>query len=174
MKTLLKFSFVFLAVLAFTGKMMAQSTREEKQAAKTAAIKKMVDSNKYVFVANFAIPQRGGQKNLSGDYDLKVLPDTIIAYLPYYGRSHMAPTDLSGDGGIKFKSSNFSYKTVRKDNGSWQITIKPKDSNIGDWRDVQQLYLNISTSGYASLQITSSNRDPISYQGYIESVKKQK
>jgi len=35
------------------------------------------------------------------------------------------------------------------------------------------MFLSISEDGYASLQVTSSQRDPISFQGYIEK-KKQK
>ncbi|HUN02812.1 MAG TPA: DUF4251 domain-containing protein, partial [Niabella sp.] len=67
------------------------------------------------------------------------------------------------EGGIKFTSTNFSYKiSMRKKN--YEIQIIPNDNN-----DVRNLYLTVSPSGYASLNITSVNKTPIGYSGVIES-----
>ena len=142
----------------------AQSSKKEKQA---ASVKKMIDDGNYVFKANIAIPQRGSSRQLTEEYDLKVVKDTVTAYLPYFGRAYLAPAPGTTEGGIKFTSTNFNYSSKQKKNGSWDIYIKPKDNNISDWRDVQQLRLSISTNGYASLQVISSNRDPISFEGEI-------
>jgi hypothetical protein len=173
MKTLVRILIVFTIFTCGSTVVFAQSTKQEKQAAKKAAVKKMVDSGFYVFKANYALPLRGTQKNLTPDYyDLIVTKDTITAYLPYYGRAYTAPNDIyTNEGGIKFKSGNFSYVTKQNKNGSWLISIKPKDSNMANWRSVQQMTLNISTSGYASLQVVSSNRDMISFDGTIEDIK---
>ncbi|WP_414648326.1 DUF4251 domain-containing protein, partial [Dinghuibacter sp.] len=51
--------------------------------------------------------------------------------------------------------------------GGWEITIKPKDN-----RDVNQINLSVSSAGYASLRVTSVNRQAISYSGEI--VKRRK
>ena len=142
----------------------AQNSKKEKQ---TAAIKKMVDDVNYVFKANMAIPQRGSSRQLTEEYDLKIVKDTVTAFLPYFGRAYVAPAPGTTEGGIKFTSTNFNYNAKQKKNGSWDISIKPKDHNISDWRDVQQLMLSISTDGYASLQVISTNRDPISFDGEI-------
>jgi hypothetical protein len=173
MKTLVRIFVVLTVFICGSTVVFAQSTKQEKQAAKKAAIKKMIDSGVYVFKANYALPLRGSQKNLTPDYyDLIVTKDTITAYLPYYGQSYTAPNDIyTNEGGIKFKTSDFSYIIKQNKNGSWQISIKPKDTNIANWRSVQQMTLNISTSGYASLQVVSSNRDMISFDGTIEDIK---
>jgi Domain of unknown function (DUF4251) len=173
MKTLVRIFVVLTVFICGSTVVFAQSTKQEKQAAKKAAIKKMIDSGVYVFKANYALPLRGSQKNLTPDYyDLIVTKDTITAYLPYYGQSYTAPNDIyTNEGGIKFKTSDFSYIIKQNKNGSWQISIKPKDTNISNWRSVQQMTLNISTSGYASLQVVSSNRDMISFDGTIEDIK---
>ncbi|MDF2432016.1 MAG: hypothetical protein JWP44_1647 [Mucilaginibacter sp.] len=166
---------MLIAVVCSVNSTHAQNSRKEKQAAKAAEVKNMIDNSSYVFKANYALPQRGGQKVLTSDYDLRVVKDTVIAFLPYYGRAYVAPNDLyPTDGGIKFKTTNFAYSSKQKKNGSWEIAIRPKDKNITDWRDVQQLILDISTNGYASLQVVSTNRDPISFEGYIEATKPQK
>jgi hypothetical protein len=172
MKTLVKLCIIFIAVVCSVNLTQAQNSKNQKQAVKAAEVKNMIDNTNYVFKANYALPQRGGQKVLTSDYDLRVVKDTITAFLPYYGRAYVAPNDLyPTDGGIKFKTTNFAYSSKQKKNGSWEINIRPKDKNVTDWRDVQQLILDISVNGYASLQIVSTNRDPISFDGYIEAVK---
>jgi hypothetical protein len=84
-----------------------------------------------------------------------------VAYLPFYGRAYSAPIN-SSDNGIKFTSTDFAYSVKRGKKNSWEITIKP-----GDTPSVQQVYLSISSTGYASLRITNTNRDAMSYYGYI-------
>ncbi len=134
----------------------------------------MIIDTRYVFEANYANPMREGQRQLTSPYDLKVTKDTIIAFLPYFGESYMAPNDPSTDeGGIKFTSTNFSYTTKQNKNGNWNILIKPKDKNITDWRDVEQLRLSISTNGYATLDVISTHRDPISFYGTVEPITKR-
>ncbi|HEY8784663.1 MAG TPA: DUF4251 domain-containing protein [Mucilaginibacter sp.] len=167
MKTLMKLFLMFAVILGGLNMAHAQNSKKEKQAANTAAIKKMMIVHNYVFKADYAYPLRGGQKILNYDYDLRVSKDSIIAFLPYYGVAHLAPNPGETEGGIKFTSTNFIYEVKQNKNGTWDIFIKPKDNNITDWRDVQQLRLSISPKGYANLQVISSNRDPISFSGYI-------
>ncbi|WP_183559279.1 DUF4251 domain-containing protein [Mucilaginibacter sp. SP1R1] len=151
----------------------AQTSRKDKKAAQVAEIKTIVEAQNYVFKANYALPSRGSSRSLTSDYDFVVSKDTIIAYLPYFGRAYTAPYNPT-EGGIKFTNTHFSYVSKAGKKGGWTVTIKPtgKDKNISDWRDVQILTLSISTDGYASLQVISSNRDPISFNGTIEARKK--
>ncbi len=169
MKTLVKLFFAFAIITGSVHFSNAQSAKKEKQAAKAAAVRKMIDSPRYVFIANIAYPMRGGERQLTSDFDLRVVKDSIIAFLPYFGRAYMAPDgpDVT-EGGIKFTSTNFSYTTKQQKNGNWEISMKPKDKNINDWRDVQQLTLSVTKDGYADLQVISTHRDPISFNGYIE------
>ena len=167
MKTLIKLFLVFSILVFVQNGGYAQNARKERQAAKTASIKKLLDEKDYIFKANLVTPETGGQHQLTSEYDLTVTKDTVKAWLPYFGRAYIAPTDPT-DGGIKFNYTNFDYSTKQNKNGSWDVLIKPRDKNISDMRDVQSLRLTISTSGYASLQVISSNRDPISFDGIIE------
>jgi hypothetical protein len=168
MKTFIKILFLFVIVSAGVAPVKAQT---EKQAAKKDAVKTMINAVNYVFKANFANPQRGGTKQLTSDYDLRVTKDTIIAYLPYYGRAYVGTLDPN-EGGIKFTSTKFDYKVTEGKKGNWDIVIKPKDTNISKMSSVQQLRLSVSSGGYASLNVTSTNRDPISFTGNIEAGKK--
>jgi len=129
---------------------------------KKNAVKSMVDSKDYVFKADYVIPMRGTSRSLTSDYDLAVSKDTVKAYLPFFGRAYTAPMDPT-QGGIKFTSTDFDYQTKEKKKGGWQVTIEPKDA-----ADVRQLMLDISENGYASLRVTSNNREAISFNGYIK------
>ncbi|GAC1301826.1 MAG: DUF4251 domain-containing protein [Mucilaginibacter sp.] len=168
MKTLLKISVILMAASACFATAGAQTP---KQAVKAQAVKNMVNNMNFVFQANYVNPQRGGGRSLDYGYDLAILKDTVTAYLPYFGRAYVAPTDPT-EGGIKFKTTHFDYKAKTNKKGGWDILIVPKDKNISDMRDVQSLRLSITSSGYASLSVTSTNRDPISFDGYIEKKRK--
>jgi hypothetical protein len=167
MKTLIKLFLVFAVVLAGLNIANAQNSRKERQAAKTAAVKKMIDNANYVFEANYVNPTRGAGRSLTDSYELKVSKDTISAYLPYFGRAYVAPVDPR-EGAIEFAYTKFDYNITEHKNGGWDIVIKPKEQDISALKDVQSLRLTISTNGYASLQVISSNRDPISFNGTIE------
>lgn len=122
----------------------------------------MIKAQSYVFVAQTASPSRGGLRQLDPGYDLVVRKDSVISYLPYYGRSFNAPVDPN-DGGIKFTSTEFEYNIKDRKKGGWDIEIKPKDA-----KDVRTMQLSVFENGSASLMVTSNSRQNISFNGRIE------
>lgn len=173
MKFLKNLSMVLAVMLLSISVVNAQSkstTRKERQEKRKTEIKTIVDAQNYVFKANYVNPMRGIGRALTSDYDFVVSKDTITAYLPFFGRAYTAPTNPT-EGGIKFTTTKFSYDAKPGKNGSYKILIKPTVRNMSDSRDVQSLRLDISADGYASLQVTSTNRDNISFNGTIENRK---
>jgi len=124
-------------------------------------IKKLVESKNYVFRAQWVNPQASTSRQLTSDYDLTIAGDSVISYLPYFGRAYVAPINPS-EGGIKFTSTQFDYQ-LSNGGKSWKVTIQPKDAP-----EVQQLYLDIFDNGKATLQVISTNRQSISFNGYVE------
>jgi hypothetical protein len=125
-------------------------------------IKTLIDSQRYVFQVQNAQPLRGRLRDLSTNlYTLKVTKDTIVSDLPYFGRAYVAPMDPNQTG-LQFTSTTFDYKVTPGKKEGWIVSIKPKGV-----QDIQELQLNISSAGYASLQVLCSNRDPISFTGTI-------
>jgi hypothetical protein len=159
--------FMVLGLVAFVPITKAQQTRKEKRADKEAQMKTVLDSRNFTFTAQQANPMRGGSINLTSDYDFKVVSDSLIAYLPYFGRAYVAPMDPT-DGGIRFTSTKFSYVSNFKKSG-FEILMKPTDT-----KDVRQMVLNVSLDGYATLSVISQNRDPITFYGMVEENKKPK
>ena len=132
-----------------------QSGKAEKNP--VAAIR----AKRYTFHALWITPMAGAIRQLTDEYDLQVTPDSVISYLPYFGRAYQAPYP-GADGGIKFTSTRFLYQcTAGKKNG-WEILIKPKDAD-----DIASMFLTVSTSGNAELQVTCVNRQPVTFSGEI-------
>lgn len=145
---------------------LAQETKAEKKQEKLEQVQNLIESKNYVFVAQNAMPLRGRTINLTSLYTFRIIGDSIIADLPYFGRAFVAPLNPS-EGGIRINSSDFTYKASQKKKGGWDITITPKNA-----KDIRQVFLNISETGYGSLQVTSNNRQPISFSGYITDANK--
>jgi Domain of unknown function (DUF4251) len=156
MNVILKVVFFFLLLPVISMNMVnAQDSKQETN------IQNLVDSHQFVFKAESVSPLRGGIRHLTSDYELKVSKDSVIADLPYFGRAYSAPLDPS-KGGIQFTSANFQYNTLKRKKGGWNISIKPKDAS-----GVEQLVLFIANSGSATLQVISTNRDAITFDGHI-------
>lgn len=147
-------TFLAFLIIMFGG--FPELRAQEKGAAE---IQQMIDTKNFIFKAETANPQSGRTRQLTQEYDLTVSGDKIICFLPYYGRAYNAP--VSSEGGIKFTSIDFSFeiKNVKK---GWEITMKPNDVT-----DVHQMYLTVFTNGRATLEVTSNNRQNISFNGHV-------
>ena len=139
----------------------AQSSREEKEVKKEAAVKAMIDAKHFTFMAQDAIPSGMRTRQLTPDYYLRISKDTIESYLPYFGRAFSAPTD-NNNIGIEFKTTDFKYSVVEAKKGGWNISI---DFNKAG--DTRQMFLYVSKVGYANLNVTSNNKENISFNGYV-------
>ena len=145
MKTLVKIYAIIIASVFITTTVSAQqTTKQAKAAAKAAAIKAKIDAQAYTFKADYALPMRGGQRYLTSDYDLRITKDSVIAYLPYFGRVYMSAPITREENGIMFTSTKFGYKIEPKKKGGWLITITP--ANV---KYVAKLILDVSPTGTA-------------------------
>jgi beta-glucosidase/6-phospho-beta-glucosidase/beta-galactosidase len=172
---------IFLLVLLFSAvKLSAQTDK--------ATTARIVDAQNYIFVATQAYPLNaadinkvmnkmsgytgGGTINLTGsNYDLAITRDSVVAYLPYYGRSYTPRLGSIDDTGIKFKSKDFNYKITARKKGGWQVTMNPKGKEI---KDNYSLTLLITENGYGTLTINSNNQQTITFNGYIDEPKPKK
>jgi hypothetical protein len=136
------------------------SKRVEK--IKPGDISNLINSKNFTFIAERVNPFRGASRNLTSLYDVEIKRDTLICYLPFFGRAYQAPIDPS-KGGINFKSTNFSYNITEKSRDEWDIYIEPKDNS-----DVQTMIFTLFGNGNATLNIQNTHRDPISFYGRIE------
>lgn len=137
-----------------------KSTNPQVKLEQIKEMDEKVQNIRYTFDATTANPMGGKVIHLSGGYYLKVTPDTISAYLPYYGRAY-AGVDLS-EGGIKFVSTKFDYNVSDKQKGVSNVSIKIKDNSQN-----YKLSLMLGETGRATLYVIQNNRQSISFAGDI-------
>lgn len=143
------------------GSCMEKANAQKQPSAKEALIKNLVDSQQYIFYAKSVTPMAGRQRFLTSDYTVYVSKDTVISDLPFFGRAYTAPINTS-DAGIKFTTISFDYKVTSRKKGGWDIIIQPKDVS-----GYHQLNLTVYTNGTAYLNVNSTSRQSISFNGYI-------
>jgi hypothetical protein len=172
MKTMMNFAARLALLLVVTSLVLntasAQNKKKEREAKRIEEIKQLLTDRTYVFEATYMNPMRGGNKALTDSYDVRVIRDSLISYLPYYGQAYQAPMDPTKNA-LDFTSTKFEYTVKTLQKGGWEITIVPKDN-----KDLQKMFMTVSTDGYATLHVTSTYRDPISFDGTIEAPKKKK
>ncbi|MDP4129714.1 MAG: DUF4251 domain-containing protein [Bacteroidota bacterium] len=149
------------ALLLVSTTTFAQTTKEEKKKAEYEQLKAILDARQYTFIAQTATSMGGRSRQLTSEYTVKIHGDSLEADLPYYGRAYSAnPGDL--DGGIRFQSTSFTYTVKDTKNGGWFITIIPEDK-----KKASKMDLSISQGGFGTLQVSSTNRQMISFYGNI-------
>jgi hypothetical protein len=132
---------------------------------KSSTIKDIVESRQFIFHAQTALPASGASRQLTSEYDLKVSKNSVVSYLPFFGRAYSLPYGTN-EGGFNFTSTKYDYSITERKKGGWEINIKPKD--VVDFREFS---LTVSENGYGTLQALTNNRQPISFTGYISSTK---
>jgi hypothetical protein len=160
MKTKNTKNLLFILSLLVTLFLISCSSSKSAASLSAADVQEMINNKDFVFVADRANPLRGRSRQLTSEYDVRVRNDSLTCYLPYFGRAYQAPMDPS-KGGIQFTSADFTYDV--SSNRGWNVNIKPKDES-----DIQQLNFNIFENGSATLHVISTQRDPITFNGYIK------
>jgi hypothetical protein len=151
-----------LLLLLLPLNLIAQQDKKQLEVAQEVIIKRLVESQTFVFHGEKVAPLEGNLIHLTPGYVVRVKPDGIYCDLPYFGKASMASLDQTNYG-YKFESARFDYSTKSRKKGGWDITLKTKDV-----RYAPQLYFIIQPSGAANLRINSNDRQSISYLGTIE------
>ena len=158
-KNLLPFALIVIVATTICG---CSNTRKilAEPPLDSVALKNMIDSQNFIFIARYVTPITGRRRDLTPGYELSISKDSLISYLPFFGRGYTAPISPS-DVDFDFTSTKFTYSITPARRG-WNISIKTKDKMY-----VQELYFRVFDNTSASLNITNMDRSAISYDGYI-------
>ncbi|MDD4107884.1 MAG: DUF4251 domain-containing protein, partial [Prolixibacteraceae bacterium] len=141
-----------------------KQVRKERQTEKIKEIQQLLDNKTFIFKATHALPMGGGSIQLDYSFDAEVKNDTIDSYLPFFGVAYRV--DYGGrDSGFNFTEAIENYKSEKSKNG-YLINFDVKNK-----MDYLNFTFHISKPGYATLNIISTNRQAISYYGYLETPK---
>ncbi len=132
-----------------------------------ADIEKAIQSSHWVFSAQRASGDIGRSRQLTTDYSVMLRGDTMVSYLPYYGRAYAGVAGVETKSVLDFTSAQVNQSTSLNKKNTTVVTIKP-----GDYTEVQSYTFTIFNNGRAELSVLLVNRSPISFSGNISPLKR--
>ena len=168
---------MFLATLAMFSCTVSKTSqkRSEQQTLKTQVIRQQVDAQHYEIRVRQAFPLGRSPLTFSESFSLTISGDSIISYLPYFGRVHGFANggyylDYWPDAYIKTykgKALNFTG-TIREYQATWLSDEKVRISIIVETdEDVYQYEVDVFVNGSANIRVMSRKLDYISFSGEI-------
>lgn len=136
-------------------------TRQEKKTADFEKLATLVESGNFQYTVRTASPSGGRTIQISSEYTLEARDGAYEAQLPYFGRAYSV--SYGGDGGIAFKGNPENLQITRNERKS---TVQVKFQIRGGGDDYK-VSLEIGSSGFGSLVVSSQKRQSISYYGQV-------
>ena len=142
-----------------------KKAKSEKKAEQFSKTKELVESRDFFFDADRAFPL--GMRSIdlvSNPGTIEVKNDSVVADLPFFGRSYTS--HYSGTTGMEFKGEIENEKiefNEKKRKVFYSFRVKD--------RDVFDVTMNITYDGGCSVTINSNGKNSISYSGKIEKPK---
>lgn len=154
------------SVMALTAwVMLVGCATAEERAARAAeqakAVKTALQERNYHIAVNRMYPSRGASKIVSSGYSVEVRNDSLISYLPYFGRAYDVP--YGGGNGLNFSAPIRNYKESQTKSDLRHIEIDVKNDE-----DTYLYTLDIFDNGSTDINVRSRQREPISFSGQME------
>lgn len=140
------------------------ATSEEKAAQMaelSANVTIALNNRDYKIAIDRMYPMRGSSRHVSFGYSVEVRNDTLISYLPYFGRSYNVP--YGGGKGLNFSALIGSYQEFMKKNGQRHIEI-----GVTNDEDTYFYTIEVFNNGSSSIEVRARQRERISYTGNVE------
>ena len=170
MKNILIIGMLVLAFATANAQETKKLSRKEKKAAretlKIETTKTVLENKVYVFSATQVLPTGMRSKTLTSSYDVQIKNDTIICYLPYFGKAHTAAYG-SNRSPMDFTQPIEDYKFEKTKKG-YEIKFEASNNN-----DRLVFFFQIAETGSTSLSVNSTSRSTISYYGDIVKVEEK-
>lgn len=129
--------------------------------------KALVEGGAFRFVPNWGFPTGSTRIDLTGNNNYIIVDvEHIHAYLQYSGRVFRDSRSGKTQAGI----------VMEGELENWKVDYDPENERIRyhfthrNRPDLYDVVMRISASGNASVNILSRNREPMSYEGYLEAL----
>jgi len=162
-----KLLLICLAVLCAGSQVLYAQSKKEKAEKKAGAVKELINSRHYTVDVLRAYPMGGESVNLTSPYSLEIRGDSLISYLPYFGRAYSIP--YGGGKGLIFDAPITNYRCVINTKKTALITFESRNDE-----DAYQFQVDIFPSGSATIDVVPTKRQSISYQGDLNLLPKKK
>lgn len=153
--------FIFIVMAAALAGCATTAERMEREARTAAQVSEALASRHYTINVLMMYPQRGRAVNLTTNYSVEVKGDSLISYLPYFGRAYNVP--YGGGKGLNFIAPITGYQTETDRKGMTRVVLTTENEE-----DRYQYVLEVSSSGDSYVQVQSRQRDFIRYSGRMD------
>ena len=108
-----------------------------------------------------ALPARGRSVTLTSPYSVEIRNDSVISYLPYYGRAYSIP--YGGGEGLNFKAPLTDYKLEwdKKETAKIKFSARSEEDKF-------DFIIDVFSNGSSSIFVNMQNRQSISFQGELD------
>ena len=145
--------------------MLGSCASTEERAARAAETARKVvaalDAREFKIGIQMMYPPRGAARNVSHGYSLEVKNDSLISYLPYFGRAYDVP--YGGGKALNFAARISSYQEYAGKRGQRKIEIGTENEE-----DRYVYSLEVFENGNASIDVMAQKRERISFSGRME------
>ena len=153
-----------LLIIAFASFLLSGCATSEEKAAQMAELSANVtnalNNRDYKIAIDKMCPMRGSSRHVSFGYSVEVRNDTLISYLPYFGRAYNVP--YGGGKGLNFTAPIESYQEFMKRNGQRHIEI-----GVANDEDTYFYIIEVFDNGSSSVDVRARQRERISYSGNV-------
>ncbi|MCD7938110.1 MAG: DUF4251 domain-containing protein [Tannerellaceae bacterium] len=139
--------------------LFAQSKDKKEQIREQ--VKELIDSREYTIDVDRAYPSSGKSVNLTSPYELRIKGDSVISYLPYFGRAYSVP--YGGGEGLRFETGITDYSLAYDKKGAARIQFKAKTQE-----DSFTFNIQVFDNGSSSITVTPVNRQQIRFNGELK------
>lgn len=148
---------VIMAACATTDKQKGYDKKKEK----AEMIDKAVSNRDFKISVRTAYPNRGRSVQLTTDFELRVKGDSVMSYLPYFGRAYNI--HYGGGKGLNFSDvmSDFKITQPKRDKKHIEFNVKNDE-------DTYKFYIDVFDNGNAYINVMPQQRESISFNGDVE------
>lgn len=153
---------VLIALMAIIWCSCATSEEKAAQMAELSAnVTNALNNRDYKIAIDRMYPMKGSSRHVTYGYSVEVRNDTLISYLPYFGRAYNVP--YGGGKGLNFTAPISSYLEFMKRNGQRHIEI-----GVTNDEDTYLYTIEVFDNGNSSVDVRARQRERISYSGNVE------
>ena len=153
-------------VLLTGGQSLFSQSKKEKREKRAWEVKERIESKRFTIDVNRAIPMGGQAINLTSPYSLEMRGDSVISYLPYFGRAYSVP--YGGGDGLRFSQSITGYTCTFGKKGKTHIHFATRTDD-----DIYRLDIQVFSNGSATIAVMPTHKQSITFQGEIALPRKE-
>jgi len=153
---------VLISLVVISWSSCAISEEKAAQMADLSAnVTNALNNRDYKIAIDRMYPMRGSSRHVSFGYSVEVKNDTLVSYLPYFGRAYNVP--YGGGKGLNFSAPIGSYQEFMIRNGLRRIEIC-----VTNDEDTYLYTIEVFDNGSSSVDVRARQRERISYSGNVE------